>query len=277
MSGKVSPLFHLFDQQYNEAKSCLGVLSKSFKSKKALELEEKLIFLNIYLHLLSKIHFTEENLRFEPFDPFKMIGKALRRIRYYKLAIITYEAEKASSGLSYNTYDKFLTTEKNELYKEVYDIIITAPLDAWEPLYATAHHYSQNIKPMMMDTSAAKLINEEIEYLNYQEKDTRDSQSIKEIMEGLQTITAVENIKIAVGFNSMFTEDIHVEMKKLSQVMNKWFQNHLFGQHLNYFLGEKEIVGTKYLELAKRIKTKKLRLTEEVVSLSQNLFVKWTF
>ncbi len=75
-------------------------------------MEEKLIFLNIYLHLLSKIHFTEENLRFEPFDPFKRIGKALRRIRYYKLAITTYDAEKASTGLSYNTYDKFFSTEK---------------------------------------------------------------------------------------------------------------------------------------------------------------------
>jgi hypothetical protein len=277
MSDKVSPLFHLFDQQYNEAKASLCLLSKSFKSKKAQELEEKLIFLNIYLHLLSKIHFTEENLRFEPFDPFKRIGKALKRIRYYKLAVATYDAEKGSTGLTYNTYDKFLATEKKELYREVYDIIVTAPLDVWEPLYATAHQYSQNIKPLMIDTSATKLINEEIEYLNYQEKDNPDSQSIKEIMEGLQTITAVENIKIAVGFNSMFTEDIHGEMKKLSQVMTQWFQNHLFCQHLNYFFGEKEIVGTKYLELAKSIKTKKLKLTEEVASLSQKLFVKWTF
>ncbi len=86
----------------------------------------------------------------------------------------------------------------------------------------------------------------------------------------------VENIKIAVGFNSLFIEDIHVEMKKLCQILNVWFQNHLFAQHLNFFLSENEMVGAKYLELAKSIKYNKIRLTEEVASHSKNLFQKWT-
>lgn len=276
MSDKVSPLFHLFDQKFKEAKTSWDLLSKNFKSRKALELEEKLIFLNIYLQLLSKIHFQEESLKFDPFDPFKNIYKALKRIHHYKLAITAYETERANKKIIYNTYEKFLAIEKRELYKEVYEEIISAPFEAWEPLYATAHHYSRNIKPLMIDTSAIKLINEEIEYLNYKEKDHWDNQSIKDIMDGLQVITVVENIKIAVGFNSLFIEEIHLEMKKLCQLLNVWFQNHLFAQHLNFFLSENEMGGAKYLELAKSIKHNKIRLTEEVASLSKNLFQKWT-
>ena len=65
MLKKVSPLFQLFEKQYGEAHSLLTALNKNFRSKKALELEEKLVFINVYLHLLNKIHFQEERLKFE--------------------------------------------------------------------------------------------------------------------------------------------------------------------------------------------------------------------
>src|SRR5690554_2253023 len=106
MLGKGSPLFHLFESQFKEARSLFNALGKNFKSKKAIELEEKLIFLNIYLQVLNKIHFTEERLKFEPFVPFKPICKSMRRIHHFKLAIEAFEEVKGTQ--SFATFEAFL-------------------------------------------------------------------------------------------------------------------------------------------------------------------------
>src|SRR5690606_15742335 len=248
MLEKLPPMFHLFDQQYNEAISSFNALGKNFKSRKALDLEDRLIFLNIYLQLLNKIHFKEERLKYNSFDPFKMICKSLKRIHHYKLAIAAFEEEKNSRGNSYNTYENFLITEKKELYKKAYDGLVSAPLDIWEELYATSYHYSKAITPLMISTATTQLTNEEIEYISVVDKDLLDSQSIRDLMEGLRIIHAVENINVSLGLNPFFVPNIHLEMKKLSQLVIKWHQTHLFAQHLNFFLGESDQVGTKYLD-----------------------------
>ena len=94
------------------------------------------------------------------------------------------------------------------------------------------------------------------------------------MMEAMQVITVSENIKIAIGLNPLFTPDIHEKMKELSQLLVQWHQTHLFAQHLNYFLSENEQVGSRYLELAKKIKSKKQRLSTEADSLGKNLLSK---
>lgn len=274
MLGKGSPLFHLFESQFKEARSLFNVLGKSFKSKKAIELEEKLIFLNIYLQVLNKIHFKEERLKFEPFEPFKPICKAIKRIHHFKLALGAFDEVKGTQ--SFASYEAFLAAEKKALYKEVYEVMISSPLDIWESLYATAYRYSKKIQPLMINTATTQLINEELEYINYKEKVRLDSEALKDIMEALQVITVGENMKIAIGLNPLFTSDIHEEMKSLSHLLVQWHQTHLFAQYLNYFLSENEQVGSKYLELAKKVKSKKQRLSVGADSLCKNLLSKLT-
>ena len=272
MLKKVSPLFQLFEKQYGEARSLLTALNKNFRSKKALELEEKLVFINVYLHLLNKIHFQEERLKFESFSGFRAIERSLRRIHHYKLVMAAFEEERGKANFA--SYENFLISEKKPLYKEVYELIISRPLDIWEKLYVAAYDYSQGIKPLMIDTATRQLINEELEYLNVGSKEVLDSQSMREVMEGLQVVTVVENINIAVGLNSVFTSDIHHEMAELLRRLSTWNKTSLFAQHLNHFLSDHEQVGNKYLELAKRTRDKKKRLALEVASLWDALYSK---
>ena len=170
-----------------------------------------------------------------------------------------------------------MATEKKELYKKAYEGLVSAPLDIWEELYTTSYYYSTDISPLMINTATTQLINEEIEYISVVDKDLLDSQSIKDLMEGLRIIHAVENINISLGLNPFFIPNIHLEMKKLKQLVIKWHQTHLFAQHLNFFLGENDQVGTKYLDLAKRIKIKKQRLTKELANLCMHFFSKLVY
>lgn len=272
MFEKVSPLFQLFEKQYSEARSLLNALGKNFRSKKALELQEKLIFFNVYLHILNKIHFQQERLKFESFSGFKAIDRSLKRIHHYKLVTTAFEEEKGKVG--YGSYEAFLMGEKKGLYKEVYELIISRPLDIWEKLYVAAYDYSQGIKPLMIDTAARQLINEELEFMNAGDTSLLDSQTMRELMDGLQIITAVENINLAVGLNPVYTSNIHKEMKGLLKALTSWNRTYLFAQHLNYFLSDNEQVGNKYLELAKRMRDKKKRLALDVTSLWDNLRTK---
>lgn len=277
MMEKTSPLMKLFDKQLYQAKSALNSLNKNFKSKKALDLNESLIFLNIYLDLINRIHFQEERLQFQLFEPFKPIHKALKRIRNFKLIQTAFEQESTAHQTAYNTYKKSLTAERKELYKEVYEVIFATPLDMWESLYSSIYNYGRNIGPLQIDTATLQLVNEEIDFFQFKGKSSQmDSQSLKELMEGIKIITAVENLRIAVGMNTIFTDAVHEKLAGLREMLNRWHQTHLFGQHLQFFLGENVNVGPKYVELAKRIKTNKQRLTKEVASLYHDLFSKLT-
>lgn len=255
MFGKVSPLFDLFDRQFGEARSLLNALGKNFRSRKALELEEKLIFINVYFHILNKIHFQEERLKFESYSSFNAICKSLKRIRHYKLAVSAFEEEKIEA--TYSTYEHFLLAEKKAIYKNAYEIIVSRPSDIWEPLYASAYDYSKGTKPLEIDTATRQVIDEELEYINFKGKEGMDSQALRDIMQALQIITVVENVKVAIGLNPVFTSDIHQEMKTLSKALARWNQTYLFAQHLNYFLSDNEGVGKKYLGLARRTKEKR--------------------
>lgn len=273
MNEKVSPLFQLFEKQYAESRIIINSLDKNFRTKKALEMEEKLIFLNIYLHLLNKIHFQEERLKFEAFEPFVQLRKSLKRVHHYGLVTSASEEEKGTER--YLLYETLLLTEKKILYKKVYETVLSSKgSDIWDAMYASAYDYSKAIRPLMIETATRQLINEELENITFDGKETLDSQGIREVMEGLQVITAVENIKVALGLDTVFTPGIHAEMKVLLQALVKWHQNYLFVQHFNYFLSENEEVGQKYLELARRIKDKKKRLTTEVAGLCNELLVK---
>ncbi|WP_186757511.1 hypothetical protein [Echinicola salinicaeni] len=270
---QVSPIFQLFDQQYTIAKKLFTSLAKQFKSKKAIELEEKLIFLEIYIDLLSRIHFNEKKLKFELFGPYKQLFKALKKVLHIKLIQQALGTTSAKSNLSYKSYEKILLKDKNKIYTDAYDIIMGTPLEVWEALYKEAFEFSKALKPLQINTSTTQIINEELGFFKFDSETKLEAKEIKDIYEGLQVIITLENVRIVSGLNATFTELVHEHMNQLSQLLYKWYQNHLFLQHLTFVHSNtEETPSKKYLDLIHTLKSNKKKLTTKVVSKSHHLF-----
>ncbi|PRY87964.1 hypothetical protein [Mongoliibacter ruber] len=257
MQGKISPVFGLFQQHFEEAKSAHASLSKQFRGKKAIELESRLIFLEIYIDLLSHIHFDKEGLKFELFAPFKSIFKGLKKTKHLKMVINQVEAIKLNDSIEFKSYTKTLLSEKNKLYAEVYDHVLVAPLFIWENLYESAHKLSKGLKPLMINTATTQIINEELEYFNLDHKSRLDSKALKDIYEGLRVIIALENLRIESGFNPIFVDEVHDKMGLLQKSLLKWYENQLFIQHLTGFLSDKQNISKKYLDLLANLQDNK--------------------
>jgi hypothetical protein len=272
MSGKVSPIFRLFDQQYDEARLNFQGLSKQFKGKKAIELEQKFIFFEIYIDLLSRIHFEEDRLKFQLFETFKLLFKNLKKVKHLKLITQQIEDLKLTQNLKYNTYEKQLADDKKKLYAEGFDLVVSSPLQIWENLYQEIHHYSRDLKPLMINTAITQIINEELEYFKIDNKTRLDSKALKDIYEGLRVITALENLRVESGFNPVFVTVVHDQIKKLQHSLYNWYSNHLFIQHLTHFLANKEDVSKKYLDLLQILQSNKKIFTQKVEQQCINLF-----
>ncbi len=272
MTGKISSIFSLFSQQFDEARQSFTSLSKQFKGKKSIELEQKFIFFEIYIDLLSRIHFDEERLKFELFSPFKTIFKNLKKVKHLKLITQRLKDIKFSKNLTYNTYEKHLADDKKKIYSEGFDLVVSSSLQIWENLFQETLHYSKDLKPLMINTAITQIVNEELEYFQLDQKTRLDSKALKDIYEGLRVITALENLRVKSGFNPIFVHDVHDQMNKLQQALFNWYRNHLFLQHLTNFLANKDDVNKKYLELLQTLKTNKKGYTQKVEQQCRSLF-----
>jgi hypothetical protein len=272
MQGKISPIFRHFQIQFEEAKSAFSSLGKQFKGKKAIELEQKLIFLEIYIDLISRIYFKEDNLKFQLFSPFKDLFKGLKKVKHIKMILDQVRSYNIDQNVVFNTYIKSLESDKKKLYAEVYDLIVSTPFQIWDNLYQEAYNYSKGLKPLMINTATTQIINEELEFFNLEHKTKMDSKALKDIYEGLRVIIALENLRIESGFNSIFVEEVHGHMGGLRQSLLDWYQNHLFIQHLSFYLTDKENIAKKYLDLLSRLQTNKKSHTQKVVEKCRYLF-----
>ena len=272
MKGKVSPIFSLFQNHFDEAKTAFSGLSRQYRGKKAIELESRLIFMEIYIELLSRIHFKEDQLKFRLFSPFKEIYKGLKKTKHLKMIKGQLEALKNLDQNNFSAYGKLLETEKNKLYNEVYELVISSPLQIWEDLYQEAFKYSQGLKPLMINTATTQIIEEELTYFRVENNGKLDSKNLKDIYEGLRVITALENLRIASGFNPVFVQEVHERMNELQKVMLKWYENHLFIQHLVGYLKDMEEVPKKYLDLLGSLQSNKKNFTKQVEQLCDELF-----
>ena len=272
MQGKISPIFRLFQIQFEEAKSAFSSLGKQFKGKKAIELEQKLIFLEIYIDLLSRIYFKEDKLKFQLFSPFKDLFKGLKKVKHIKMVLDQVTIHSIDHNTTFNSYIKSLESEKKKLYAEVYDLIVSTPFQVWEKLYEEAHQYSKGLKPLMINTATTQIINEELEFFNLEHRTKLDSKALKDIYEGLRIIIALENLRIESGFNSIFVNEVHGHMGGLRQSLLEWYQNHLFVQHLSFYLTDKENISKKYLDLLSKLKTNKITSTQKVIDKCRFLF-----
>jgi hypothetical protein len=272
MQGKTSPIFGLFQQHFEGANTAFNSLSKQYRGKKAIELESRLIFLEIYIDLLSRIHFKESNLKFRLFSPFKRIFKGLKKTKHLKMIMNQVEAVKLKDNVVFNSYTKALENEKLKLYTEVYDLIVSTPLRIWEDLYQEAFQYSKGLKPLMINTATTQIINEELEFFNVENNQKLETKALKDIYEGIRIITALENLRIESGFNPIFVQEVHDRMSELQKSMLLWYENHLFIQHLIGYLTDKPDISKKYLDLLSFLQINKRNLTKLVEKRSKELF-----
>lgn len=272
MKGKISPIFSLFQHHFDEARAAFDALSKQYRGKKAIELENRLIFLEIYIDLLSRIHFKEDKLKFRLFSPFKHIFKGLKKTKHLKMIMGQLEEIKTRENNTFNSYQKILESEKNKLYSEVYELVVSSPLKVWEDLYEEASHYSKGIKPLMINTATTQIIDEELGFFKIENNGKLDSKNLKDIYEGLRVITALENLRIESGFNPVFVQEVHDRMSELQKIMLKWYENHLFMQHLGGYLTDKEDISKKYLDLLANLQNNRKNFSKQIESKCNLLF-----
>jgi len=274
MQVKVSPVFSVFQKQHGEAKELFLALGKQMKSKKSIELLGKLNFLELYLELLTKIHFQEENLPIDLFSGFIPLQKKLRKIHHLQLIINDLQKRKKDTGLNYGSYENYLEKQKKELYTSSYDMVLGSSIQAWDEFFEKTKEASQSLKPLAVNTGINQLIQEELESFHLNHHGEMDTARLKVVFKGLRTIIMLENVLLYLGFNPIYIAETHQEIEDTKNSLKPWYSNHLAFQSLSFFLGSKEEISKKYLEWIKDLNKEKKSLTLKVESQAISLFDK---
>lgn len=264
MPVKTSPVFHIVEQQHQEAKSLFLTLGKQVKSKIAIELLLKLEFLELFTDLMDKIHFENEGNGNDLFLPFKPLKKSLRKIHHLKLVERNYKAQEEKKGLLFKSYGEYLLVQKREIQKESFDLIVGTTLKLWEEFYEKAKLFSRGIRPLTINTAINQLVQEELDLLHRELKSPIHSQGFRDLFQNLRKIIMLENLLIHLGFNSIFVASIHDEINQLKENLKPWYANHLAFQTLSGFLAEKTTISKKYMEWIKELKEEKKSLSSEI-------------
>lgn len=274
MQAKHSPVFQIFESQHLQAKELFLSLGKQIKSKKAIELATKMDFLEVYAELLNKIHFDVKDLNFELFSQFKNLQKSLHKIHHFKLVEKSLNERELAYDITYGSYRKNLTEYKKDLYTKAFDLIVGSPLKSWDDFFDKANKYSQNIKPLAINTAINQVIEEELEYFTMDSKGAMDTKLLKDTFIGLRILVMLENMRIHLGFNPIFVPKIHAEIEELKNNLKPWYVNHLNYQSLSYFASEREDLSKKYMDWLKDLKAEKKILTALSEKRARKLFEK---
>lgn len=272
MSSTMPLIMQAFDRQFEEGKAVFGALTKKIKSKKAIELERNISFFKLHLYLLEKIHFKDKNLVYNTFMGFKTLHKSLKKVHHIRLISDGFQWHFGDSKISFSAYEKKIAADKKSIYTQVYEIILSTPLQVWEDLYHNVYDYSKNLSALTINTASTQIINEEIEFFHFDTKNRLDPLAIHDIFTGLNKITALEKIRLKIGLNTVFTHKVHQQMNELTQVMENWHKNHLIYQHLSHFLRDNEKIDKKYHFILSQIKQSHKLMTKEVELKCTHLF-----
>jgi hypothetical protein len=264
MPVKTSPVFQIFEHQHQEAKTLFLSLGKQVKSKKALELQLKLEFLELFADLMEKIHFEKQTLGNDLFLPFKALKKSLRKTHHLKLVERNFKMRGEKTGLFFNSYEAYLLVQKRKIQKEAFDLLVGSTLRIWDDFSEKAQQISRELKPLMINTAINQLVQEELELLYRELKSPIPSQGFRDLFESLRKIIMLENLLIQLGFNPIFVTSIHDEMNQLKENLKPWYSNHLAFQTLSGFLAEKESISKKYMDWIKELKDEKKSLSSEI-------------
>lgn len=264
MQAKTSPVYQIFEQQHQEAKSLFLELGKQVKSKKALALLTKMEFLELYTDLMSKIHFENETLAIDLFSAFKPLKKSLRKTHHLKLVEQNLKSREEKTLLTYESYRSYLDVQKRKIQKEAFDLVVGSTLKTWDDFQQKSHQSSRGIKPLMINTAINQLVQEELESLRSNLKAPLESQGFRDLFESLRKIIMLENLLIQLGFNPIFVSQIHNEISQLKENLKPWYSNHLSFQTLSGFLAEKENISKKYMDWIRELKEEKKSLSSEI-------------
>lgn len=264
MQAKTSPIFQIFEQQHQEARAIFLALGKQIKSKKAVELQSRLEFLELYSDLMSKIHFTSENLGVSLFSPFKKLKKSLQKIHHLKLVERSIISRLEESDVKMDGFSEYLAAQKRKGQKDAFELVVGSPLKTWDDFLLKTQLNSKGIKPLMINTAINQLTQEELEYLHQDIKIPLSTQTFPELFESLRKIIMLENLLIHLGFNPIFVQQIHEEIQELKENLKPWYRNHLTLQALTGFIAEQENPSKKYLEWAKELKAEKKSLSSQI-------------
>lgn len=264
MPVKTSPVFQIYEQQHQEAKVLFLALGKQVKSKKAIELQLKLEFLELFADLLEKVHFEKQNLGNDLFSPFKALKRSLRKTHHLKLAERNLKAREGKTSLMYDSYREYLLVQKRKIQKEAFDIVVGSTLKTWDDFKDKAHQISIGIKPLTINTAINQLVKEELESVHRELKSPIHSQGFRDLFESLRKIIMLENLLVQLGFNTIFVSSIHDEIGHLKENLKPWYSNHLAFQTLTGFLAEKASISKKYMEWIKELKEEKKSLSSEI-------------
>ncbi|MEX0883323.1 MAG: hypothetical protein WDZ72_07610 [Cyclobacteriaceae bacterium] len=261
----VSPLIlQVFDRHYDAGKEVFGELTKKIKSKKSIELEEHLFLFEIFVLLLAKIHFKNKNLIHDTFSEFKRLQKNLKKVRHIRMIENAFHVYFGDLKENFKEYEKNIVSDKKNIYTNVYEIILSIPLQVWEDLYRDLMHLSKEITALALNTASTQIINEEMEYFHFDTKSRLDPPNIHDIFRGLKKVTSIEKIRLSVGLNAVFTHKVHQQMDQLMQTLEGWYNNHIIYQHLAHFLRDRENIDKKYQYVLTAIKNSHKERTKEV-------------
>lgn len=264
MPAKTSPVYQIFEQQHQEAKTLFLALGKQIKSKKAIELQTKLEFLELYTDLLGKIYFENPRSGTDLFLPFKPLKKSLRKTHHIKLVERNLKAREQKKELGYDSYKEYLGIQKRKIQKEAFDLVVSSTLKIWDDFLQKAQQSSRGIKPLMINTAINQLIQEELGFLHLDFKAPLKSQSFSDLFENLRKLIMLENLLMQLGFNPIFVSSIHEEIGQLKENLKPWYSNHLAFQTLSGFLAEKDSISKKYMDWIKELKEEKINLSSEI-------------
>jgi len=264
MPVKTSPVFQIFELQHQEAKTLFLALGKQVKSKKAIELQTKLEFLELFVDLMEKVHFQNQSLGIELFLPFKDLKRSLRKTHHLKLVERNLRSREEKTDLLYDSYREYLMVQKRKIQKEAFDLVVGSSLKTWDDFSEKAHQTSREIKPLTINTAINQLVQEELESVHRELKSPVSSQGFRDLFDSLRKIIMLENLLIQLGFNPIFVSAIHEEISQLKENLKPWYSNHLAFQTLSGFLAEKTSISKKYMEWIKELKEEKKSLSSEI-------------
>ncbi len=264
MRAKISPVYQIFEKQHQAARSLFLALGKQIKSKKAIELQAKMEFLELYTDLMGKIHFEDERLSPALFSPFKPLKKSLRKTHHLTIVERNLKAREEKRGLTYTSYKEYLGEQKKKIKREAFDLVVGSSLKTWDDFLEKVRQSSCGIKPLMINTAINQLLQEELGFLHHDLKVPLVSQGFRDLFESLRKIIMLENLLTSLGFNPIFVPTIHLEISQLKENLKPWYSNHLAFQALSGFLAEKEDISKKYMDWIRELKEEKKSLSSEI-------------
>lgn len=274
MASTLPQIMQAFDRYYNAGKAVFGELSKKIRSKKALELEDQLFFIRVFLLVLDRANFREKQRVNQSFGPFKELYKQLRKVQHIKMIQEGYEEHFGDNKGLYAEYGKAIAADKKSIYTHVYEIILSIPPQDWEKLYQDVLLHAKGLSILTINTAMTQIINEEIEYFSFDAKTKLDPQSIHDIFKGIKKVTCLEKTRLTIGLNTIFTPLVHEQILSLQEEMVVWHKNQLLLQHLGNYLAKKEKVSKKYHAVLTQIQKIHRGLTQKIGDKCRQLFVK---